>query len=116
MAASQTALTPCQTDPDRSRWQEWPTNRVEREKLHGELRQLCRGCPDRWQCARNTVETEIKEPKRIWGMYSAIWVPAGFDASGEKRYNQSLKKRREHAFAQLSNLAEYGGYAVRQQP
>jgi WhiB family redox-sensing transcriptional regulator len=53
--------TPCVADPDR--WLESGDD--------PELKVLCRGCPRRWQCANDALETPAVE-----GMWAAVYVPS----------------------------------------
>jgi WhiB family transcriptional regulator, redox-sensing transcriptional regulator len=76
--------TPCRSDPDR-----WAAGGNDPE-----LKALCRGCPRRWLCAKEALETPGAE-----GMWSGVHIPT----SGRPR---------TFALRQLRSLATYGGYAV----
>jgi WhiB family redox-sensing transcriptional regulator len=76
---------PCLADPDR--WAEGGDD--------PELKALCRGCPRRWLCAKEALET----PAAV-GMWSGVNLPK--DGRG-----------RMFALRQLRSLAAHGGYAVR---
>jgi WhiB family transcriptional regulator, redox-sensing transcriptional regulator len=80
-----TSATPCRTDPDR-----WAVGGDDPE-----LKALCRGCPRRWLCAKEAVETPGAE-----GMWSGVHLPA--EGRG-----------RTFALRQLRSLASHGGYLVR---
>jgi WhiB family redox-sensing transcriptional regulator len=56
-----TTAAPCLADPDR-----WATGGEDPE-----LKALCRGCPRRWQCAKEALETPGAE-----GMWSGVNIPA----------------------------------------
>ena len=77
--------TPCLSDPDR--WAEAGND--------AGLKALCRGCPRRWLCAKEAVETPGAE-----GMWAGVHLPH------EGRV-------RTFALRQLRSLAEHGGYIVR---
>jgi WhiB family transcriptional regulator, redox-sensing transcriptional regulator len=76
--------TPCRSDPDR-----WAAGGNDPE-----LKALCRGCPRRWLCAKEALETPGAE-----GMWSGVHIPT----SGRPR---------TFALRQLRSLATYGGYVV----
>lgn len=71
---------PCLADPDR--WAERGND--------PELKALCRGCPRRWVCAKEALET----PAAV-GMWSGVHLPK--DGRG-----------RMFALRQLRSLAAYG--------
>ena len=81
--ARRTTATPCRTDPDR-----WAAGGNDPE-----LKALCRGCPRRWLCAKEALETPGAE-----GMWSGVHIPT----SGRPR---------TFALRQLRSLATHGGYA-----
>ena len=83
--ARRTTATPCRTDPDR-----WAAGGNDPE-----LKALCRGCPRRWLCAKEAVETPGAE-----GMWSGVNLPAEGRA-------------RTFALRQLRSLASHGGQLVR---
>lgn len=56
---------------------------------------ICRGCPRRWLCARDAVETPGAE-----GIWAGIVVP-------------EAGRGRTFALKQLASLAQRGGYPVR---
>ena len=74
---------PCVTDPDR-----WASGGEDPE-----LKTLCRGCPRRFRCAREALDTP-----GIEGMVAAVYVP---------------KEGRARLFAlrQLQSLAAYACFA-----
>ena len=76
---------PCLADPDR--WAEGGDD--------PELKALCRGCPRRWLCAKEALET----PAAV-GMWSGVNLPK--DGRG-----------RMFALRQLRSIAAHGGYPVR---
>jgi WhiB family redox-sensing transcriptional regulator len=78
-----TTATPCRSDPDR-----WAAGGNDPE-----LKALCRGCPRRWLCAKEALETPGAE-----GMWSGVHIPT----SGRPR---------TFALRQLRSLATHGGYA-----
>ena len=80
---TQTA-TPCLADPDR-----WAAGGNDPA-----LKALCRGCPRRWLCAKEALQTPAIE-----GMIAGVHV---------------AKEGRSRAFAlrQLQSLAAYAGYAT----
>ena len=59
-----------------------------------EVKALCRGCPRRWLCAKEALETPGAE-----GMWSAVFIP-------------KTGRGRNFALRQLRSLATYGGYRV----
>ncbi len=71
---------PCLADPDR--WAEGGND--------PELKALCRGCPRRWLCAKEALETPA-----AMGMWSGVHLPK--DGRG-----------RMFALRQLRSLAAYG--------
>jgi WhiB family redox-sensing transcriptional regulator len=77
-------VSPCLADPDR--WAEGGDD--------PELKALCRGCPRRWLCANEALQTPDIE-----GMVAGVYVP---------------KDGRARAFAlrQLQSLAAHAGYAA----
>jgi WhiB family transcriptional regulator, redox-sensing transcriptional regulator len=75
---------PCQADPDR--WIDGGDD--------PELKALCRGCPRRWLCAKEALETPGAE-----GMWSGVYIP-------------SEGRARRFAMRQLRCLATHGGYDV----
>jgi WhiB family redox-sensing transcriptional regulator len=77
-------LTPCTADPDR-----WTTSGDDPE-----LKQACRGCPRRWQCARDAITTPAAE-----GMWSGVYLP-------------EQGRGRVTALRQLQALAAHAGYAT----
>ena len=84
-SAHRITATPCRTDPDR-----WAAGGDDPE-----LKALCRGCPRRWLCAKEAVETPGAE-----GMWSGVHLPA--EGRG-----------RTFALRQLRSLASHGGHLVR---
>jgi WhiB family redox-sensing transcriptional regulator len=74
--------SPCLADPDR--WSQGGDDPA--------LRSLCRGCPRRFRCAKDALDTP-----GIEGVVAAVFVP---------------KEGRQRTFAlrQLQSLAAYGGY------
>jgi WhiB family redox-sensing transcriptional regulator len=76
---------PCLADPDR-----WAAGGDDPE-----LRALCRGCPRRWLCAKEAVETPGAE-----GMWSGVNIP-------------KAGRGRTFALRQLRSLAAHGGYRIR---
>lgn len=80
------AKPPCLADPDR--WAEGGND--------PELKALCRGCPRRWLCAKEALET----PAAV-GMWSGVHLPK--DGRG-----------RMFALRQLRSIAAHGGYPVGQ--
>src|SRR6187401_1479805 len=76
---------PCLADPDR--WAEGGDD--------PELKALCRGCPRRWLCAKEALET----PAAV-GMWSGVHLPK--DGRG-----------RMFALRQLRSIAAHGGYTAR---
>jgi WhiB family redox-sensing transcriptional regulator len=76
---------PCAKDPDR-----WAAGGEDPE-----LKALCRGCPRRWLCAKEAVETPRAE-----GMWSGVNIPS--DGRGRK-----------FALRQLRSLAAHGGHTVK---
>jgi WhiB family redox-sensing transcriptional regulator len=79
-----TTAAPCVADPDR--WIEGEDD--------PELKALCRGCPRRWLCAKEALET----PGAV-GMWSGVYIP-------------SEGRARRFAMRQLRSLATHGGYDV----
>jgi WhiB family redox-sensing transcriptional regulator len=79
------AAAPCLSDPDR-----WALGGDDPE-----LKGLCRGCPRRWLCAKEAVETPGAE-----GMWSGVHIP-------------HTGRGRTFALRQLRSLAIHGGYRVR---
>lgn len=77
---------PCLTDPDR-----WAAGGEDPE-----LKALCRGCPRRWLCAKEALETPGAQ-----GMWSAVHIP-------------KAGRARTFALRQLRSLAAHGGYHVRE--
>jgi WhiB family redox-sensing transcriptional regulator len=75
---------PCLADPDR--WAEAGDD--------PELKALCRGCPRRFKCAKEALETPGAE-----GMWSAVYIP-------------KEGRGRKFALRQLHSLASHGGYDV----
>ena len=75
--------SPCLSDLDR--WTESGDD--------PELKSLCRGCPRRFLCAKEALETPFIE-----GMVAGVHVPK----EGRPRH---------FAMRQLQSLAAYGGYA-----
>jgi WhiB family transcriptional regulator, redox-sensing transcriptional regulator len=75
--------SPCLADPDR--WTEGGDD--------PSLKSLCRGCPRRFLCATEALETPFIE-----GMVAGVHVPK----EGRPRH---------FAMRQLQSLAAYGGYA-----
>jgi len=61
------------------------------------LKELCRGCPRRWLCAKEAVQTP-----RIEGMVAGVFIPKDGRA-------------RTFALRQLQSLAAYGGYGSQPQ-
>jgi WhiB family transcriptional regulator, redox-sensing transcriptional regulator len=76
---------PCRSDPDR-----WAVGGDDPE-----LKAQCRGCPRRWLCAKEALETPGAE-----GMWSGVNIPA-------------TGRGRTFALRQLQSLATHGGYTVR---
>jgi WhiB family transcriptional regulator, redox-sensing transcriptional regulator len=76
-------ISPCIADPER--WSSGGNDPA--------LKALCRGCPRRWLCAKEALDTP-----GIEGMVAAVHVPA--EGRGRK-----------FALRQLQSLAAYGGYA-----
>jgi WhiB family redox-sensing transcriptional regulator len=76
--------TPCLSDPDR-----W----TESDADNAELKSLCRGCPRRFLCAKEALDTPFIE-----GMVAGVHVPK----EGRPRH---------FAMKQLQSLAAYGGLA-----
>lgn len=76
-------VTPCVLDPDR-----WDAGGDDPA-----LKALCRGCPRRFRCAKEAIETPGVE-----GMVAGVHVP-------------SEGRGRQFALRQLQSLAAYGGYA-----
>lgn len=74
--------TPCVDDPDRWTAGDDPA-----------LKALCRGCPRRWLCAKEALQTP-----RIEGMVAGVQIPTDGRA-------------RDFALRQLQSLAAYAGYA-----
>jgi len=74
--------TPCLTNPDR-----W----TESDADNTELKALCRGCPRRFLCAKEALETPFIE-----GMVAGVHIPK----EGRPRH---------FAMRQLQSLAAYGG-------
>jgi WhiB family redox-sensing transcriptional regulator len=65
-----------------------------------ELKALCRGCPRRWQCAKDALQTPAAE-----GMWAAVYIPS------------EGRRARTSALRQLRSLAEHAdniGAATRQ--
>ena len=79
-----TSTPPCLADPDR--WAEGGDD--------AELKALCRGCPRRWLCAKEALETPGAE-----GMWSGVNIPKDGRA-------------RKFALRQLRSLAAHGGFDV----
>jgi WhiB family redox-sensing transcriptional regulator len=79
------ATPPCLADPDR-----WAFAGDDPE-----LKSLCRGCPRRWLCAKEAVETPGAE-----GMWSGVHIP-------------KAGRGRTFALRQLRSLAVHGGYPAR---
>jgi WhiB family transcriptional regulator, redox-sensing transcriptional regulator len=75
--------SPCLTDPER-----WFTGGHD-----AELKTLCRGCPRRWTCAKEALDTP-----GIEGVVAGVHVPKDGRA-------------RTFALRQLQSLAAYAGYA-----
>lgn len=75
--------TPCVDDPDR-----WTAGGDDPA-----LKALCRGCPRRWLCAKEALQTP-----RIEGMVAGVQIPTDGRARG-------------FALRQLQSLAAYAGYA-----
>lgn len=76
-----TLPSPCVADPDR--WLEGGED--------PELKSLCRGCPRRWQCAKDALETPGVE-----GMWAAVHIPS----EGRRARTSALRQLRslvEHA-------------------
>jgi WhiB family redox-sensing transcriptional regulator len=84
-ATATIALPPCLADPDR--WADGGDD--------SELKALCRGCPRRWLCAKEAVDT----PGAV-GVWSGVYIP-------------KEGRRRSFALRQLRTLAAYGGCPVR---
>ena len=76
-------VTPCASDPDR--WTEAGDD--------PRLKSLCRGCPRRFLCAKEALDTPFIE-----GMVAGVYMPK----EGRPRH---------FAMRQLQSLAAYGGYA-----
>lgn len=76
-------FSPCLTDPDR--WSEGGDDPA--------LKVLCRGCPRRFRCAKDALDTP-----GIEGVVAAVFVPKEGRARG-------------FALRQLQSLAAYGGYS-----
>lgn len=76
---------PCLADPDR--WSEAGDD--------AQLKALCRGCPRRWLCAKEAVETPGAE-----GLWSGVFIP-------------KAGRARKFALGQLASLAAHGGHATR---
>jgi len=72
---------PCISDPDR-----WAAGGEDPE-----LKALCRGCPRRWQCAKDALDTPGAE-----GMWSGVHIP-------------KEGRGRNFALRQLRSLATHGG-------
>jgi WhiB family transcriptional regulator, redox-sensing transcriptional regulator len=77
--------TPCLTDPDR--WTECHPRQL------AELKSLCRGCPRRFLCAKEALDTPFIE-----GLVAGVFVP-------------HEGRPRQFAMKQLQSLAAYGGLA-----
>jgi WhiB family redox-sensing transcriptional regulator len=77
--------SPCMSNPDR-----WACATAD----DAQAKALCRGCPRRWLCAREALETPGAE-----GMWSAVFIP-------------KAGRGRTFALRQLRSLAEHGGYAA----
>uniref|UniRef100_A1UPL1 4Fe-4S Wbl-type domain-containing protein n=1 Tax=Mycobacterium sp. (strain KMS) TaxID=189918 RepID=A1UPL1_MYCSK len=75
---------PCISDPDR-----WAAGGQDPE-----LKALCRGCPRRWQCAKDALDTPGAE-----GMWSGVHIP-------------KEGRGRKFALRQLRSLAAHGGLHV----
>lgn len=75
---------PCVSDPDR-----WAAGGNDPE-----LKTLCRGCPRRWQCAKDALDTPGAE-----GMWSGVHLP-------------KEGRGRKFALRQLRSLAAHGGFDV----
>ena len=80
--ATQT-FSPCLADPDR--WSDGGED--------SELKVLCRGCPRRFQCAKDALDTP-----GIQGTVAAVYVP-------------QEGRGRTFALRQLQSLAAYAGLA-----
>ena len=76
-------VSPCLADPDR-----WAEGRDDPE-----LKSLCRGCPRRWRCASEALDTP-----GIEGMVAGVFIP---------REGRS----RGFALRQLQSLAAHAGLA-----
>ena len=76
---------PCMLNPDR-----WACATTDDEGA----RALCRGCPRRWLCAKEALETSGAE-----GIWSGVFIP-------------KVGRARKFALRQLRSIAEYGGYDV----
>jgi WhiB family transcriptional regulator, redox-sensing transcriptional regulator len=83
--APEPLIGPCIHNPDR-----WVTA----DPDDTELKALCRGCPRRWLCAKEALETPGAE-----GMWSAVYIP-------------KAGRGRTFAMRQLRSLATHGGYTV----
>ncbi|MGD9622916.1 WhiB family transcriptional regulator [Mycolicibacterium sp.] len=79
---------PCISDPDR-----WAAGGEDPE-----LKALCRGCPRRWQCAKDALDTPGAE-----GMWSGVNIP-------------KEGRGRKFALRQLRSLAAHGGFTVADEP
>lgn len=77
------SATPCVADPDR--WADGGNDPA--------LKALCRGCPRRWLCANEALQTP-----GIEGLIAGVHVP-------------KEGRRRNFALRQLQSLAAYAGYA-----
>lgn len=60
------------------------------------LKALCRGCPRRWLCAKESLDTP-----QIEGMVAGVYVP-----------NDPFSRAHIFAIRQLQSLAAHGGYAT----
>jgi WhiB family redox-sensing transcriptional regulator len=78
-------ISPCTQNPDR--WANATADDIE-------IKALCRGCPRRWRCAKEALETPGAQ-----GMWSAVHIPK--DGRG-----------RVFALRQLRSLAAHGGFNV----
>jgi WhiB family transcriptional regulator, redox-sensing transcriptional regulator len=76
-------ISPCIADPER-----WSTGGDDPA-----LKALCRGCPRRWLCAKEALDTP-----GIEGMVAAVHVP-------------TEGRGRKFALRQLQSLAAHAGYA-----
>lgn len=80
--------SPCASDPDR-----WVDSGDDPE-----LKALCRGCPRRFLCAKEALDTPFIE-----GMVAGVYILA------------NSTRERQFALRQLQSLAAHGGYAEQPQ-